>query len=1020
MMQLNHNQLKAINEINQNIVVAASAGGGKTTLLINRLTKRIIKDKISLNEIIAITFTEYAAINMKKRLIKSLKQSLKQANEIEKDFIYQQLSLVDNANISTIHSLCLKIIKEYHLDLNLSLEACNNILNDEFKHLLLNQAFEKTANNFKDFESLLNYLTNDLYHYENLKANVITIINTAINNKNPINWLKSLKNPQKINNINQINPKLFQDYLSFITNRFKLIKIVANQYLLNNNDDNVLNFLKNLEQIEALMHTSYDEFIMSLGKSLTLKIKPKDEEYKKTKEYIAKRLEEVAKYVMPSQEIIKSINQNNDYQALLIDFSIDVYTNYQDIKKKQNCLDFNDIEHFAYKILSQNDFKLAKEYQHKFKEIMVDEFQDTSSLQWEMIQSFAHNNLFIVGDVKQSIYRFRGAKPEILNQIINDPNFLKININENYRSKASIINFNNELFKQAMAISNPELSFKQIIQEVGLDTQKDDNQKIRFIFNSFTDLENDFLIKDDDKEHKVLNIVAEIKRLHQKKVSFKDIVVLVRNHNDKKLIKEVFEHFNIPYFIDDKSSYLNSLGVEIIISYLKLIINPKNKEALISLLISPLYQMDIELLLLQENIFDYLQIKNHPLIQDLAFLNKLYLNNQIFEIIAYILKINHFYFNYLNLQQQTNVDYFIDKIESYQDLSIIEIIALIEKTANLQKDISFAISKEDDVVKVMTIHQSKGLEFDYVILFSKENKTNNLIPNVVVNEKIGIGFDYLLKDGQLNTPSFFKKTINWINSLEEQAEYLRLLYVANTRAVKQIIIIDSELKKEYFNQLELIFHTNLSFSYYIHYMYNNFEQHFEKVLVDDDFNYDFSFKQAQNYQEIKLFDNQAQLIEKISPSKLKDKTTLNLNIKGSLIGTKLHQIMEMIDFKKIYTTDDLIKQYNITNNQALSILNFINDPLIKNYQKVYKEYSFYHQENNNINHGFIDLILEFKDKILIIDYKSDNLLNEIDFINNYKAQIIAYQKIIKNIFKTKKIETYLYSFKLCKFIKINE
>lgn len=1022
-MKLNHNQELAINTTDKNIVVAASAGGGKTTLLINRLTKRIVSDRISLDEIIAITFTEYAAINMKKRLIKSLKQALNDAkNDEESNFINQQLSLVDNSNISTIHSLCLKIIKEYHLDIDLKLEACNNILTDEFKFQYLNQAFELSINGFKGFSDLITYLSSDLYHFDSLKKYVIKIINTANNLNNPLKWLNDQKINSTINTIHDIDKNILDMYLSFIYKKIELIENIANNYLNENENQYIEQFLKNLKHLKELLDNNYKDFVLALGSAFSLKILKNDQGYKQLTDTIAEFLDEIAEYVMPEKDLINSYNHNIYYHNLLIDLCIKVYQNFQDIKKENHCIDFNDIEHYAYTILTKDNQKIAQQYKTKFKEIMIDEFQDTSSLQWDMIKSFAQKNLFIVGDIKQSIYRFRGANPDILNQVLLDNNFLKINIKENYRSDASIINFNNDLFKKTMIINNPNLKKEQIIQDVGLEKHYENNEKIRFIKAQFEDLENGFLIDDSNDEHQVLTVINEIKRLKERNIAYKDIVILVRSHSDKHLIKQVFDYYNIPYFIDDKSSYLNSLGVELIISFLKLIIQPNNKEALISLLLSPLYEEQIEELLIQKNLWTYLKKVEHPILNDIQKLNLLFKENKIYEMISYILKINNLYFNYLNIQQQTNVDYFIEKIESYKDLSIIEIIRLLEETLDLQSDISFAVSKEDDVVRVMTIHQSKGLEFDYVILFSKQKRLTNT-DNVVTNEKLGIGFDYVLKERKISTPSFLKRTINWINTLEDRDEYLRLLYVALTRAVKQLIIVDSMLKTDYHNQVELIFHKGLGFGYYIDYMQkNDLNNHFELIEDDYDFNYDFNihshFIDQEIISEIKTFNNTSKAILQTSPSKLKEKAKLNFNTQGTSVGDTLHHIMEEIDFKKTYNPDFLVTNYNISLSHAKSIINFLNSDLIKNYLACFKEYSFYKKEDNAINHGFVDLILEFDSKILIIDYKSDNLEHEEEFIDSYHLQLKSYVKIATEIFKHKEIEAYIYSFKLSKFIKI--
>lgn len=1023
-MNLNPNQIKAIETIEKNIVVAASAGGGKTTLLINRLVKRIIKDRISLNEILAITFTEYAAINMKKRLIKALKQAYDSAdNPLDKDFIQLQLSMVDNANISTIHSFCLNVIKRYHIDIQLPLTMCQNILSTEYEALYFKQAFQKTVSQLDIFNLVL-HVGNDIYQLEHMQQSVQTILKIACSTLDPMSWFDSLMEKQNPETRKDIEPLFLTIYQDAIEQQLSLVSSMCDYYLHEEDPEstNVQEFRSKIQKLIQLNKQDYSSFLFALGGSFSLTNSKKTDPpgYKNLKESIKEILNDLANFCMDEKSILQSIKQNQELQKKLISFTKQVYINYQNIKLENISMDFNDIEHFAYKILMQNNGQLANEYKHQFKEIMVDEFQDTSQLQWTMIQSISKQNLFIVGDIKQSIYRFRGAKPTILNKLVKDPNFLTINIEENYRSKESIIRFNNHLFSKTLTLNNPDLTCQQIAQKVGSEKQKEDLRKVRFIPAKKEEFEHDFLLYENEGEYQVLSIINEINRLHQQNIPLKDIVVLVRNHSDKKLLKQAFEYYQIPHFIDDKSSYLNSFGVEIIISFLKLAINKQDKESLLSILLSKLYVCSLEDLLSTTNIWKLLEEEDSPFLTDYQVVSNYIQQNKLIEAISYILTIDDFYVHMLDKQEQTNVDYFIEKIESYQELSCVEILDLLESSMDYQTDISFAVSKEDDVVKVMTIHQSKGLEFDYVILYLRSNSRKHS-DSIAIHEELGLGFDYHIQTRQIITDSFQKRIIQWQNDLEDKDEALRLLYVALTRPVKQLIVVSGELNEHYYNRLDYIFQRNLGYPYYIDYMAKNHSDYFDIQTQLEQYTFldhNYSNQNKSNTILTKMESNPIEM-QTSSPSQSKKSLQLNFNKSGTKIGDRLHHTMEILDFARKYTEENLLQIENeLTHNQIKSILCFLNHPILQNCIKIYKEYSYYQKENGILNHGFIDLLLEKQDEVIVIDYKSDSLDKEDEFIQRYQKQLNAYREIAIKLFPYKKIGCYIYSFKLAKFIPI--
>ncbi len=791
-------QIEAINHSGSNVAISASAGAGKTEVLVSRLFKRITQDKFSLKEIVAITFTVDAANKMKQKLFTRLNDVKTDENGIENNFVIEQLSNIDNSNISTIHSFCNYLIKRYHQDISLSFSQANNLIQPDYKKILLKKA-AKTVFDRENPKELNEYITNNILSYDALLDNIENIIELALNQLNPKEWLKKDIDFDIIFNL----------YLEEIKFYFEGALIVLEKIkpLDTKNINEIINNILNL--IDLLTKKDYQKFLLELPTKKLLFNKIKDlendednllqENCLKSLKYIYDKL---ASILMDYDEIVYSFNTNDDYSKKLCHYANEILIEYEKLKNIENCIDFNDLEHYAYKILTVNDCLVAKDLKNKYKEIMVDEFQDTSPLQYEIVKLISNDNLFLVGDVKQSIYAFRGADPSIFNAIIKDNNFRNINLKENYRSDKSVVEFNNEVFK---AVMKNDYLLENITQNAG--SSLDLKPKVRYVTS----------------EDLVNGVVLEIQKLIQKGVSYQEIVVLVSKNDDKKDIKKQFEQAQIPYFLDDKSGYINSYAIDIVLNYLTLIYDNTCKEALFSTLISPLYQYDEDDFVGVD--FDGAIKNNSEFKKDFDNIKTLCLKNRIIEAVEYILNINNFYDDYLEYDQKLNVDFLLEKITSYQDKAGIEIVDYLKMIKDTTTEFAYT-SNKDDKVKVMTIHQSKGLDFNYVFLYSKSDVTTKN-QEILLDSKLGIGIDYRLKDNEVFKKSINKIVIQHQNQKAKQKEFIRLFYVALTRAIKKIIVISPMIKNDYFNSLAYLDFRGYGFHYYIDYFYNNYPDYFD-------------------------------------------------------------------------------------------------------------------------------------------------------------------------------------------------
>lgn len=310
--------------------------------------------------------------------------------------------------------------------------------------------------------------------------------------------------------------------------------------------------------------------------------------------------------------------------------TLDYLALYAQLKEAQEGIDFDDMEHFAYQILTAENNLAAKRYQERFDEIMVDEFQDSNDLQNAIINLISRGaNVFRVGDVKQSIYRFRGGKPQIMRNLMNDarPENCFIHLSSNYRSKQMIVDFNNDLFLRLMNIPGCSDQYTDHdCVKTGAPAQKQDNYPVEFHALMTKALKD----QDEGAENLAANqikaqyIAQQILTMHETSDfrQWKDYVVLVRSHAVKSHLKQAFDQAGIPYYIDAKAGFYQSEAMQILLSWFRILINPADNLSLTAVLSSDFYQADDEelarLAMKRERrpIFDILKEEHHPLVAD--------------------------------------------------------------------------------------------------------------------------------------------------------------------------------------------------------------------------------------------------------------------------------------------------------------------------------------------------------------------------------------------------------------------
>lgn len=655
-------QKQAIYEKGSNILVAAAAGSGKTAVLVERIINKIINEKIDIDKLLVVTFTNAAASEMRERVLDAIYKKLEE--EPENENLQRQVTLLNKASICTIDSFCLEIVRNNFYELeNLSpnFRIADTTQIELLKQEIIEELFlEKYEKEDKDFLKLINTYTS----YKDdapLKDLILKIYTYIQSNPFPQKWLE-----EKIEMFN-LNNKLDQDFIETpwgkilleevqeeLIDDISLLKEVQKKLSYNSdldafekvilNDIDKLEFLsKNLNNWDNAYEISKNlNFVTWPRKKIDLNIK---DESKDIRDDVKKKLKKVLDKILicNSKEANEDINNMYEILLKLKDIILEFEKRFSKAKMEKNIVDFNDIEHFALKILinSQDgktieETKVAKMYKQKYEEIAIDEYQDSNLVQEYILNSVSNkNNIFMVGDVKQSIYKFRQAMPELFldkynkyktieDKTKNDN--LKIQLFKNFRSKQNILDFTNIIFENIMSNNLGDIDYnKEEYLNLGASYEKinqDAKTKINIINieeneESKDELNQDIDIKEDmpkdiekeieseiederieDIELEARFVANKIKKLIDSKyqvwdkkqnkyrdIKYKDIVILLRSTAKlAPIYEQEILNLKLPVFSDSSQEYLESTEIQTIMNLLKIIDNPMQDIPLVATL----------------------------------------------------------------------------------------------------------------------------------------------------------------------------------------------------------------------------------------------------------------------------------------------------------------------------------------------------------------------------------------------------------------------------------------------------
>lgn len=1054
MPKWNPQQEKAIYTMDKNILVSASAGSGKTTVLIARLL-HLVKDKrIEIDRILAMTFTEAAANEMKKRLAKELQDALATAeNEEERNYLNKQLANMSKANISTIHGFCLNVIQNYYYAIGLNKEAITNIMDDSTKSILLRKSMDETFSRYmydKTFVTLCQVFSTKADSNTNLQDAITSFFYLATAKSDPELFLENCRK-KKITSFSQYDKQIltyFFDYLLVQVDSLIDALTQARYYYDDIEDMDLVNEkLASLSEcskyIDQQDYANFREVFLeqSLKSIKKVKDQPELDAIKKEIEALEGKLHSI---LYDESTFIEQSNQNVPLINCFIDvcsFFIDCYTR---AKKEMKLIDFSDMEHFALRILQANNHMVASYYREHFYEIMVDEFQDSNDVQDTLVKLICKdNNVFRVGDIKQSIYGFRHATPDIMRSLIENTSEHDevIYLSYNYRSKKSIVDFNNTLFDKLMNVNGFASSFSENdCTLTGLDAQAQDNVATEIHLISEKQINEGRFQKFSRDELKANYIASSIIKMKEEKgYDYKDFVVLVKTNAKSECLREAFERLNIPYFINMKHGFYDSSAIQNVTAFLKALNNPHDDIAMCALLLSPYFQMNDEDLaqikLAKENgnsFYGYLS--NQSILTPFNELLKKSRTQKVSEILQDIFYYHNYYEDYTTQQEKSNLDKLYEMVcmkETQQSLSLFAFLNMIEDSKNTQVGEAIPISNNDDVVRVMSIHQSKGLQFPVVFLYSIDSL--NLFDTkgmIAFDDSLGIALNYMNLDNRLVYTGVERIALNHKATKSALEEEMRVLYVATTRAQNEMYIIDCREEKSISSLSKVEIYKKNSFTSWILQAYqfadpDLFKTKYINRMWESKAQPSLEAKQ----QTIKKYAYPVQMSNTLSPSETEVFTFTPAPFRldedeAFQRGSDLHKMIEKLPDtnwnQAIINNIAIMNQIKLDEHDIDVLLALCENEVFAKSQlaEVYHEMPFMVSDEDTIIHGFMDYVSIMDNEIILVDFKSDRHISINELIKRYHLQIETYKKALTILYPTKQINAYIYSFELKQMIEI--
>ncbi len=863
-MQFTLDQQRVIDARKKNILVSAAAGSGKTAVLVERIIQMVIDEAnpVDIDKLLIVTFTSAAASEMRERIVSAISKEL--LKHPESEHLQRQSALIHNAQITTIHSFCLSVIRNYFSEIGIDPgfriadEGELKLLKKDTMDALLEECFEKKESDFIHFVETYAPQNYDATLEELIEKVYCFTMSFPMPEKFVDQCLDNLKNTDEENFLKSPAMDYLKNYIVHALEDCKKILEMALDIALTSDGPYLYepNIKNDIEIISSLLESVCDHELFSQKitevKFTRLPTKS-DSSVSHYKKEIIKEIRDDVK------TCLKDITDSfcfDDFQILmqhekasskalitLLELVKEYSYRLSEAKNEKNVIDFSDMEHYALKILVKEEngryvpSQVAKDYQNDIVEIIVDEYQDSNLVQEFILEAVSGEkkgvyNRFMVGDVKQSIYRFRLARPELFMEKYNTypqrkNSCEKIDLSMNFRSRKEVLDCTNLVFGQLMDASFGGITY--------------DKEAALYYGANYYDMsktcESELLLierpgkadEDNSKQREAKVIAQKIKNLvgneqifdkntgTYRNASYKDIVILLRtNKGWDDVFKEVLSEELIPCYTESKSGYFDTVEVRNVIEFLKIIDNPMQDIPLFGVMTSVFGGFtDEEMAIIksvgnQEKLYAcvkyYSENKEDELAEKIKEFVKMlteYRNKSRYTSIRQLLQQLFIQFDYVAIvsamkggqQRKANVELLLQKAADYEKTSYFGAFHFVRYLQNLlEKEVDYGeadiLDENADIVRIMSIHKSKGLEFPicFVAGLGKRINSKDISQILVTDSDMGIGTDYIDYEKRMRSETLKKNIIARKLLSDSFAEEIRILYVAFTRAREKLII----------------------------------------------------------------------------------------------------------------------------------------------------------------------------------------------------------------------------------------
>lgn len=886
MPQWTAEQEQAIYTSGTDTLVAAAAGSGKTAVLVERIIQKLVNktEPVDIDTLLVVTFTNAAAQEMRNRVAEALEEALEK--DPKASHLKKQLALLQQASISTLHSFCMDLIRRnaYLLDIDPAFRIADDIEADLLRQEVLEELFEIWYGQDGDqqvaFFAVVDSFSNDRNDVE-VEELILKLYDFAMQNPWPEQWLDQLVHMYDVtSDVPEEDISWLGILKKEVSRQLAAIQNEAKQALEKTRvSDGPYHYaeaidadLIMIQEARAKLEHGWDElrshFMESKFKALSRKKVDCNEETKEQVKILRNKYKkrwndlttdwfdrELSAYLQDMQALRPLMKQ-------LVELVKAFKTRYTTLKKEKALVDFSDLEHYSLKLLLDDEAtpdqampsKLAKTLQDKFTEVLVDEYQDTNLVQETILSLVSREkpgNLFMVGDVKQSIYRFRHAEPSLFiekyQQFALDTHPAKrIDLARNFRSRQEVLAAANYIFRQLLDEEVGEMTYDQDAEliygnllydqlplknpnteVVIIDRETNEAQAQADEEETFADLEKAqlearayadriqrWIGNQDQPPMKVMD-----KRTGKdRSVQYRDIVILMRSMTWAPTIMEELKQQGIPVYAELSTGYLEAIEIKIMLSLLRVVDNPKQDIPLASVLRSPIVGLNendlAEIRLAKKHVsyFEALQIykdqlhdpiKHQQINTFLTLLSSWREQARQGALAALIWQIyrDTGYYDFVGgipggRQRQANLRALYDRARSYESTSfrgLFRFLRLIDRMEENGDDLGAAraLGESEDVVRIMTIHKSKGLEFPIVMIGGMDKQFNqqDLRKKYLLHKDLGLGSKYIDPDKRIMYPTLAYHALKQQIKQESWAEEMRVLYVALTRAKEKLVMI---------------------------------------------------------------------------------------------------------------------------------------------------------------------------------------------------------------------------------------